>query len=67
MALGPVVAGSIYARRLCAHLARTAHARGRHEVLVELSAQPRNAAAIGAAALVVQASIVPGHTSGMRG
>jgi predicted NBD/HSP70 family sugar kinase len=63
---GVAVAGSIYARRLRAHLARTAHARGRHEILVELSAQPRNAAAIGAAALIVQASIAPGHTSGMR-
>ncbi|XVV15203.1 ROK family transcriptional regulator [Actinoplanes sp. CA-131856] len=64
---GVAVAGSIYARRLRAHLARTAHARGRHEVQVELSAQPRNAAGIGAAALVVQASIAPGHTPGMRG
>ncbi|XVU27962.1 ROK family transcriptional regulator [Actinoplanes sp. CA-054009] len=63
---GVAVAGSIYARRLRTHLARTAHARGRHEVQVELSAQPRNAAGIGAAALVVQASIAPGHTPGMR-
>ncbi|GAA0517227.1 sugar kinase [Paractinoplanes deccanensis] len=63
---GVAVAGSIYARRLRAHLARTAHARGRHEVQVELSAQPRNAAAIGAAALVVQASIAPGHSVSPR-
>ncbi len=63
---GVAVAGSIYARRLRDQLSRTAHARGRHEVLVELSAQPRNAAAIGAAALVVQASIAPGHTAGLR-
>ncbi|SNY69968.1 Sugar kinase of the NBD/HSP70 family, may contain an N-terminal HTH domain [Paractinoplanes atraurantiacus] len=63
---GVAVAGSIYARRLRSHLARTAHARSRHEVQVELSAQPRNAAGIGAAALVVQASIAPGHTPGMR-
>ncbi|WP_433379538.1 ROK family transcriptional regulator [Actinoplanes sp. CA-142083] len=62
---GPAVAvaGSIYARRLRAHLARTAHARHRHEVVVELSAQPRDAAGIGAAALAVQASISPGHTA----
>ncbi|GAA1643233.1 ROK family transcriptional regulator [Actinoplanes couchii] len=59
---GVAVAGSIYARRLRAHLARTAHARHRHEISVELSAQPRDAAGIGAAALVVQASIAPGHT-----
>ncbi|MBL7258849.1 ROK family protein [Paractinoplanes lichenicola] len=59
---GMAVAGSIYARRLRNHLAATAHARRRHEVVVELSAQPRDAAAIGAAALVVQASIAPGHT-----
>jgi predicted NBD/HSP70 family sugar kinase len=62
---GMAVAGSIYARRLRVHLARTAHARHRHEVAVELSAQPRDAASIGAAALVVQASISPGHTAGI--
>jgi predicted NBD/HSP70 family sugar kinase len=62
---GPAVAvaGSIYARRLRAHLDRTAHARRRHPVAVELSAQPRDAASIGAAALVVQAAIAPGHTT----
>ena len=32
-------------------------------VTVELSAQPRDAASIGAAALVVQASIAPGQTT----
>ncbi|GIF25445.1 putative NBD/HSP70 family sugar kinase [Actinoplanes tereljensis] len=63
---GVAVAGSIYARRLRTHLAGTAHARHRHEVVVELSAQPRDAAGIGAAALVVQASIAPGHTVGVR-
>ncbi|AGZ41346.1 Putative xylose repressor [Actinoplanes friuliensis DSM 7358] len=63
---GVAVAGSIYARRLRAHLARTAHARRRHEIVVELSAQPRDAASIGAAALVVQASIAPGHTLGVH-
>ena len=59
---GVAVAGSIYARRLRAHLNRTAHSRQRHSVPVELSAQPRDAAAIGAAVLMVQASVAPGHT-----
>ncbi|MCO8269338.1 ROK family protein [Actinoplanes sp. TRM 88003] len=63
---GMAVAGSIYARRLRTHLAATAHARHRHEIAVDLSAQPRDAAAIGAAALVVQASIAPGHTPSPR-
>ncbi|GIE99906.1 ROK family transcriptional regulator [Paractinoplanes rishiriensis] len=62
---GVAVAGSIYARRLRTHLARTAHARHRHEIVVELSARPRDAASIGGAALVVQASIAPGHTLGV--
>ncbi|KUL28736.1 ROK family transcriptional regulator [Actinoplanes awajinensis] len=63
---GPGVAraGSIFARRLRGHLERTAHSRRRHGVTVELSAQPRDAAGIGAAALVVQASVAPGHTPG---
>ncbi|WP_250008401.1 ROK family transcriptional regulator [Actinoplanes sp. M2I2] len=62
---GPGVAraGSIFARRLRTHLDRTAHSRQRHQVAVELSAQPRDAAGIGAAALVVQASVAPGHSS----
>ncbi|AEV84549.1 ROK family transcriptional regulator [Actinoplanes sp. SE50] len=64
---GMAIAGSIYARRLRSHLAATAHARYRHDVVVELSAQPRDAAGIGAAALVVQASIAPGHTAGPAG
>jgi len=64
---GVAVAGSLYARRVRAHLERTAHSRHRHPVTVELSAQPRDAAGIGAAALVVQASIAPGHTPGQAG
>jgi predicted NBD/HSP70 family sugar kinase len=59
---GVAVAGSIYARRLRTHLAATAHNRHRHRVSVELSAQPRDAASIGAAVLTVQASIAPGHS-----
>ncbi|WP_328468453.1 ROK family transcriptional regulator [Actinoplanes sp. NBC_00393] len=61
---GAALAGSIYARRVRAHLERAAHSRQRHPVLVELSAQPRDAASIGAASLVVQASVAPGHTPG---
>ncbi len=64
---GVALAGSIYARRLRAHLANTAHSRHRHDITVELSAQPRDAASIGAAALVVQASVAPGHTPGPVG
>ncbi|MDI6099490.1 ROK family transcriptional regulator [Actinoplanes sp. NEAU-A12] len=64
---GAALAGSIYARRLRAHLERTAHSRKRHPILVELSAQPRDAAAIGAAALIVQAAVAPGHTSAPAG
>ena len=59
---GVALAGSIYARRIRAHLERTAHSRQRHPVQVELSARPRDAASIGAAALVVQAAVAPGHT-----
>ncbi|GGL08209.1 ROK family transcriptional regulator [Mangrovihabitans endophyticus] len=59
---GVALAGSVYARRVRAHLDETAHARRRHGVRVELSAQPRDAASIGAAALVVQAAVAPGHS-----
>ncbi|KHD75670.1 ROK family transcriptional regulator [Actinoplanes utahensis] len=61
---GVALAGSIYARRMRAHLERTAHARHRHTLTVELSAQPRDAAGIGAAVLVVQAAVAPDHTPG---
>ncbi|AEV84522.1 N-acetyl-D-glucosamine kinase [Actinoplanes sp. SE50] len=54
---GVALAGSIYARRVRACLDRP-------EVSVEISAQPRDAAGIGAAALVIQASVAPGHTPG---
>ncbi|MFI7601417.1 ROK family protein [Actinoplanes sp. NPDC049681] len=60
---GVALAGSIFARRLRAHLGRTAHSRQRHDVSVELSARPRDAAGIGAAVLVVQAAVAPGHTT----
>lgn len=61
---GVALAGSIFARRLRTHLGRTAHSRQRHGVSVELSARPRDAAGIGAAVLVVQAAVAPGHTPG---
>jgi predicted NBD/HSP70 family sugar kinase len=61
---GVALAGSIFARRLRAHLDRTAHSRHQHSVTVEISAQPRDAAGIGAAVLVIQASVAPGHTPG---
>ncbi|MEV4641710.1 ROK family transcriptional regulator [Actinoplanes sp. NPDC049548] len=60
---GVALAGSIFARRLRTHLARTAHSRQRHSVSVELSARPRDAAGIGAAVLMVQAAVAPGHTT----
>jgi predicted NBD/HSP70 family sugar kinase len=62
---GVALAGSIYAKRIRTHLELTAHSRGRHQVLVELSAQPRDAAGIGAAALMVQATVAPGHSPGI--
>ncbi|WIN00540.1 ROK family protein [Actinoplanes oblitus] len=61
---GVALAGSIFARRLRTHLDRTAHSRRQHRVTVEISAQPRDAAGIGAAVLVIQASVAPGHTPG---
>ncbi|AEV84764.1 ROK family transcriptional regulator [Actinoplanes sp. SE50] len=61
---GVALAGSIFARRLRTHLDRTAHSRHQHSVTVEISAQPRDAAGIGAAVLVIQASVAPGHTPG---
>jgi len=54
---GVAVAGSIYARAAVEALARTAFSRGVHTTRVEVSTDPRDAAAIGAAALVVQRAI----------
>ncbi|GAA4601137.1 putative NBD/HSP70 family sugar kinase [Actinoplanes octamycinicus] len=61
---GVALAGSIFARRLRAQLDGAAYSRHRHSVSVEISAQPRDAAGIGAAVLVVQAAVAPGHTPG---
>lgn len=54
---GVAVAGSIYARATVDALARTAFSRGVHTTRVEVSTDPRDAAAIGAAALVVQRAL----------
>lgn len=58
---GFAVAGSIYVREIRARLAERAFARRLHPVQVELSSNPRDAAAIGGAALVLQGSVAPGH------
>ena len=60
---GPLVAvaGSVYVRAVRVALAARAVARQAHGVRVELSSNPRDAAAVGAAALVLQNAIAPGH------
>lgn len=55
------VAGSVYARAVRDRLTESAFARQSHDVLVELATNPRDSAAIGAAALVLQSSVAPGH------
>jgi predicted NBD/HSP70 family sugar kinase len=58
---GMAVAGSMYARAIRERLEQSFFARNAHSIAVELSSNPRDAAAIGAAALVLQGSIAPGH------
>jgi len=58
---GFAVAGSVYARAIRARLVDSAFARQSHGTVVELAANPRDSAAIGAAALVLQSSVSPGH------
>jgi len=55
------VAGSVYARAVRDRLTESAFARQSHDVVVELATNPRDSAAIGAAALVLQSSVAPGH------
>ncbi|MET0354830.1 MAG: ROK family transcriptional regulator, partial [Plantibacter flavus] len=55
------VAGSLYARAIRERLEERFFARRAHPIVVELSANPRDAAAIGAASLVLQGTIAPGH------
>lgn len=58
---GMAVAGSLYTRTIRARLEQSFFARRAHPILVELSANPRDTAAIGAASLVLQGTIAPGH------
>lgn len=55
------VAGPMYARAITRTLRERAFARRVHEVRVELSSNPRDSAAVGAAALIMQGSLTPGH------
>ncbi|WP_432840111.1 ROK family protein [Dactylosporangium sp. CA-092794] len=58
---GFAVAGSIYVTEIRRRLAEWAFARDVHGVEVDLSSNPRDSAAIGGAALVLQGSVAPGH------
>lgn len=58
---GFAVAGSIYVSEIRRRLAERAFTRDVHGVRVDLSSNPRDAAAIGGAALVLQGSVAPGH------
>ncbi|GAA3199143.1 ROK family transcriptional regulator [Dactylosporangium siamense] len=58
---GFAVAGSIYVTEIRRRLAEGAFAREVHDVQVDLSSNPRDSAAIGGAALVLQGSVAPGH------
>ena len=58
---GFAVAGSIYVSEIRRRLTERAFSREIHGVQVDLSSNPRDSAAIGGAALVLQASVAPGH------
>ncbi|GAA0428133.1 transcriptional regulator [Acrocarpospora corrugata] len=58
---GFAVAGSLYVTEIRRRLAGRAFSRGLHTVQVDLSSNPRDSAAIGGAALVLQGSVAPGH------
>lgn len=60
---GPALAtaGSLYARETRNVLQRRGFARRTHETIVSLSTHPRDAAAVGAAALTLQSALTPGH------
>lgn len=58
---GFAVAGSIYVSEIRRRLAERAYSREVHGVRVHLSSNPRDSAAIGGAALVLQGSVAPGH------
>lgn len=58
---GFAVAGSLYVSEIRRRLAGRAYTRDVHGIRVDLSSNPRDAAAIGGAALVLQGSVAPGH------
>lgn len=58
---GMAFAGSIYARAMRDRLARSAFSRRAHPIVVELSSNPRDSAAVGASALILQSTVAPGH------
>jgi len=58
---GFAVTGSKYVSWIRERLAERARARACHGVQVDLSGDPRDSAAIGGAALVLQSSVAPGH------
>jgi predicted NBD/HSP70 family sugar kinase len=58
---GFAVAGSIYVSEIRRRVAGQAFAREVHGIDVDLSSNPRDSAAIGGAALVLQGSFAPGH------
>ncbi|MFG1811318.1 ROK family protein [Streptomyces sp. NPDC049040] len=58
---GFAVAGSLYVTEIRRRLAEQAFTREVHGVRVDLSSNPRDSAAIGGAALVLQGSVAPGH------
>ncbi|QAY74954.1 ROK family protein [Agromyces protaetiae] len=64
---GFAVAGSIFATAVQERLDARAFARRIHPVRVELAIDPRDSAAIGAATLVLQSSVAPGHGPAARG
>ncbi len=55
------IAGSLYAKAIRTRAERSSFARQAHGITIEIAANPRDSAAIGAAALVLQSSVAPGH------
>ena len=58
---GVAIAGAIFTRAIRKRLDESRFSRRAHPITVELSANPRDAAAIGASALVLQSNLAPGH------
>ncbi|WP_439693815.1 ROK family transcriptional regulator [Curtobacterium sp. SP.BCo] len=55
------IAGSLYAKAIRTRTEHASFARQAHGITIEIAANPRDSAAIGAAALVLQSSVAPGH------